>query len=144
MAPRVRTPGREWLTDRISQGFNDSEMAELWFEESGEQVTHKAINRVVRLHDLRPKLERMDDVIPWQVQERHTGHWYHKLLYIEGHMRRNQPVSDRWRRSLENFKNKLKEKNAVVGYIPDSEQGFYLFEARRGEDLITTRGRSKS
>ena len=141
MAPRRRSPGREWVAARISEGLSDQQIADRWFEETGELVTRQAINKIVRYHDLRPKLERYDDVIPWTVQERHVGHWYHKLLYAEARKRRGKPISPDMERWLEKFKKKLEREGAVVAYLPDSPDGFYLVRAKPGEKLITTRGR---
>lgn len=142
MAPRVRAPGKEWLTDRISEGLSDQEMSDRWFEESGERLSRQGINRVVRLYDLRPRLERFDDMIPWTVKAEHAGHWYHRLLYVAARLRRGLPVEDKWRKSWENFKeDHLDAEGMVIAYLPDSPEGFYLTPARDGEEIITLRGR---
>lgn len=142
MAPRTRTPGKEWLTDRIAEGRTDREMAELWFQQSGELVTPQAINKKVRTFDLRERVESYDDLIPWTVKAEHAGHYLHKLLYAEGHVRRGKPITERWSTSLKNFKDRLQREDAVVAYLPDSPDGFYLVKRRSGDDeLTTTRGR---
>lgn len=141
MAPRVKTPPKEWLTDRISQGLNDREMAELWFQESGELVTLAGINRVVRLHDLRPKQDTFPDVIPWGIKTEHKGHWLHRLLYAEAHRKHGRELEDRWVTALRNLRKRLKADNAVIAYLPDTEDGFYLVKRGPGDgELTTTRG----
>lgn len=142
MAPRTRTPGKEWLTDRIAEGKNDREMVELWFQESGELVTPQAINKKIRTLDLRERVEDYSDLIPWEVKAEHAGHYLHKLLYAEGHVQKGKPITKRWETSLRNFKEKLKQENAVVIYLPDSPDGFYLVKRKKGDaEMTTTRTR---
>lgn len=140
MPNRRKAPGREWIASKIAQGLSDQQIADRWFEETGELVTRQAINKIVRMHDLRPHWKQHADVIPWKVQGRHSGHYYHKILYAEARRRKGQPLSPDWAAKLESFKRKLKERNAVIAYVPDSPKGFYLVKALPGEELITTRG----
>lgn len=138
---RAKSPDKEWLADRISEGLSDQQMADRWLEQTGQRVGRTAINRVVRQHDLRPRLPRYDDVIPWQVRPEHAGHWYHKMLYQEGKVRRGETLTPQWTRWLNSFKTKLAEKNAVIAYLPDSPNGFYLIPREDDEVFFTTRGR---
>jgi hypothetical protein len=144
MPPRRQGPDKEWLADRVAEGYSDQEIANLWAEKTGVLLTRQGINRLVNKWDLRgeeKKRQRYDDLLPWKVKAEHDGHWYQRLLRVEAKLRRGEEVPEVWKERVERWKAKLKELNAVVAYVPDSPNGFYLVKAKPGEELITLRQR---
>lgn len=98
-------------------------------------VTKAAVHvALTRSHLIRNPRPRYDDLIPWHVKTEHSNAYPLAMLRLEARRLRGKPISEAKLKYLENWKRRLKASNAVVGYHPDLEDGFYYTEARPGID----------
>ena len=125
MPRRAIVPPKEVLQRWISEGLNRQQMADRIFEQTGDRVTPNAISVAMNRYGMDPVRPRYADVLPWEVQARHVGHRYARMLRLLGRRRAGGTLSPSETSQLDRFLVELEGANAVVAYVPDSPEGFY-------------------
>jgi hypothetical protein len=92
-----------------------------------------------RRKGLAPRIARDPNVVPWALKEEHGWATPLTLLRLEARRRNNFPLRAVDKTRLENWLKELKEKNVVVHYDPDTDQGFFYVPREEGDDDIIRR-----
>lgn len=104
----------------------------------GVEVGHGTISNWRQQLGLDKRAVRDPGLIPWAVKREHRYNHLLQMLRAEARRRAGEPIPDERLRKLESWLRNLKEKDAVVHYDPDTDQGWWLVPRRPGvdEDLI--------
>jgi len=133
MAGRRQLPPVDELVRQRRKGMTHREIADWWFQQSGEKVTVGAISTALSRagHSER---NRYEDLIPWRVAMKHQKDVHVMMLRAEGRRRTSgdEALPERFARQLSAWKAELEAMNAVVHYRP--ERGFLLVTRREGID----------
>lgn len=80
---------------------------------------------------------RAADLLPWLMRDQHRHHYAAIMLRVEARERAGRHVSERDRSRLAAWKKVLDEKNVVVHYDADTEDGFsYVPREEQDTDII--------
>lgn len=125
-------PDQAQMRRYLKRGLTQAQIVEAWKEDSGIRVSRSAIAMAISRYGLssattraRPRYE---DTLPWRVKREHTNHYDARMLRLEGRRREGNPMTERELQMLAQWKKLLDERNAVVTYAPDTEQGFFWIE----------------
>lgn len=88
------------------------------------------------------RITRDDNLIPWLVKKEHRWDYLLAMLRVEGRRRAGREIRDVDLPRLAAFRRDLIERDLVVHYDPDTEEGFFSVPARPEDtDLIRKPGR---
>ncbi len=118
----------------FEEGRTYQYMIDVYREKYGIETVPSMWGNFRRRRGLTRRIQRNDDLIPWHVQEAHR--WRHPVMMLRAEARRRAGKELRVREAqhLESWKRGLAERNAVVHYDPDTEQGFFYVPRREGVD----------
>lgn len=145
MANNQVVPDKTQLKRYVSQGLTQQQIVEAWEADSGLRVSRSAIAMAMERYDLTsPRAKRhYKELLPWVVALEHRPHNDARMLRLEGRRRAGLKLSDAEARWLEGWKDELKQKNAVIHYERDTQEGFFWVprdEAQtNGEDDLIDR-----
>ena len=135
MAPPRYLPSistlEHWVTpvEEGGLGLTHQEIADRVYAETGVQVSRASVSSALSKAGLTRRI-RYDDVIPWRVKTIHSRHHLVNMLRLEGRQRRGGALTSDEERNLATFKRTMQEKHAVVAYLPDTEEGWWIVKAR--------------
>lgn len=92
-----------------------------------------------RTHGLETRLVRDEDLIPWGVEPQHRYHYLLILLRTEARRRAGKALNQNDLYRVEALLRDLKERDAVVHYDPDTEEGFHLVPREPQDDDVIRR-----
>jgi len=127
--PRL-SPDKGQLKKYINQGLTQQQIADAWFEETGVRVTRNAISMAMTSSGLKPAnpRPRYDGNLPWRVKIEHSKAYDARMLRaaarIEGKRKKDRLSDPEYKRYI-SWLEQLKENDAVVGYAPNTPQGFF-------------------
>lgn len=134
-------PGATEMRRYLDQGLSQQKIADAWERDTGIRVTRAAIGMAISRYGLSSSAsrDRYGDLIPWEVEPEHRQHKDLRLLRLEARRRRGKALTERELLWLTNWKNELRERNAVVHYDPLTPQGFWQIERQPGDDDLIHR-----
>lgn len=127
MAAQTRVPNKTELRRYLSRGMTQQQIVEAWEQDSGERVSRSAIAMAIERLGLKSAHSRPSypEMLPWRVAERHLRHIDARMLRLEGRRRAGGRLSTGEQRWLDQWKDDLLRKNAVIHYEYNSDEGFY-------------------
>lgn len=130
-------PDNELLKKLVAKGLEYEDIAEELRLRTGYATTAKNIGVYIsrnreRLHIPR-RVDRYDDLIPWQIHPRHVRHYDLRMLRLQARLDRGQPIEQEWAVRLERWKQRLAEQDGVVAYYWHTADGFYWVPRRNGD-----------
>lgn len=98
-----------------------------------------------RRRGLTRRIVRDDDLMPWAVKEEHRWAYPAAMLRVEGRRRAERDLRPEDRTRLTSWLNMLNEKQLVVHYDPDTDEGFfYVPREAKDTDIIRKPARKTS
>lgn len=121
---------RRW---RIDEGLTLKQIAERVKEQEGHAVSVGSVASALSRAGITSRV-RYDDVIPWSpVKVEHNKEYALVMLRLLARRRQGNELSEEESARLDSWLQKLKDEDAVVTYVYDSEWGFYYVK-RKPED----------
>lgn len=128
-------------------GWTHQQIADHVSKETGMPVARSTISAALSRAGLTNRV-RYSEYIPWSpIKAIHNHHYALVMLRVYARLQAGVKVPDDQVARYEAWRKKLEEHNAVVAYIPDSDEGFYYVPRKPsdGDALVTKRKpRSKS
>lgn len=139
----TRGPNATQLRMYLAKGLNQRQVVEAWEKDSGIRVSRSTIGMAMKRFgfDSPNPRPRYEDMLPWTVRKEHTMVWDARMLRLESKRRRGEPLTEKEKRVLTQWRTRLEEANAVVVYEPETEEGFFWMQRRADDDDIVRRGR---
>lgn len=122
--PRVIPTDAE-LRRLIRAGKTHQDIADMVYETTGQRVTRGAVSSAVSRAGLSAPMNRYTEFLPWKVKIEHSKHYAARMLRLLGRVTSGEPVNEKDAARLEAWKTKLQEENAVVAYVPETDEGFF-------------------
>jgi hypothetical protein len=134
-------PTKDQLERYLDRGLTQQQIADAWYEDSGERVSRTTIAMAIKRYELKSSRTRprYEDVLPWRVRVQHRQAYDAQMLRLEGRRRHGHPMNPRQKAELTNWLRRLKEADAVVAYSPDTEEGFFWVVRTPADDDIIRR-----
>ena len=129
MAPERYLPSTSLLVGMVESGMTHQQIADKVYADTGVRVSRSSVSAALSKAG-HTKRVRYDDHIPWRVKIVHTHHHMLNMLRLEGRKQAGGELTDQEESNLESFKRRLKEQGAVVTYIRDTDEGWFLVKAR--------------
>lgn len=134
MAPPRYLPSDSKLK-QLNRTMTHQQIADWVYRETGHKVARSTVSAALSRMGETDRV-RYDDVIPWRVRVAHTNHYALMMLRYYARRKHELEITTDQSERLDSWLAKLKDMNAVVAYVPDSEDGFYyvprLPEDKRG------------
>lgn len=123
-------PGKAELKKLRAKGLTYQQIGDMY------GVTRSAVHLALARHDLiEQERPRYEEEIPWQIAPEHRTSYALQMLRLAARARRGDPkLSEKQRRSVASWLRRLELHDAVVGYSPDLDDGFYYVARRPGRD----------
>lgn len=132
-------PDKTQLSRYLERGLTQQQIVEQWEADSGLRATRSAIAMAMNRYGLssaRPR-PRYDEMLPWQVRLEHASHNDARMLRLEGRRRKGGDLTVKEKRILQQWKQLLEERHAVILYDPATEQGWWWVpRTEEDDDLI--------
>lgn len=113
----------EWMTQQYLTKYNIQTGPSLW----GNFRARRGLAR---------RIIRDEDLIPWAIKEEHRYRHAVMMLRLEARARAGLEIPAVHAARHRNFISRLRDKNLVIDYQPDTAEGFVEVTARPGEDLV--------
>ena len=137
MAPPTLVPDKTTMERWLREGLTHVQMAERHEAETGIKVTRATISGALVRYGLAETKPRYVDQLPWRVHDNHQTHYAARMLRLYGRNEQdpaslNIPEAKR----LISWLAMLEREEAIVGYDPDSRDGFhYIDKALKDNEL---------
>ena len=129
MAPPTLVPDKSTLERWQREGLTHAEMVARHEEETGIKVSRASISGAFVRYGLAENKPRYRDSLPWRVRDEHGTHYSARMLRLFG---RNEQTPEKLNRDesqrLRSWLDMLDREDAIVGYDPDSSEGFYFID----------------
>lgn len=124
MPARILPPTSR-LRALTAQGFTHQQIADQITRETGYPVSRSTVSAALHRAGAASPAKKYPNEIPWTVREAHQTHYAARMLRLLG--RRNQGIANSAESDsrLDTWLRQLKEAEAVVVYVPDTEDGFF-------------------
>lgn len=130
MAPPRYLPSTSILVKWVrEEGLTHQQCADRVERESGVRVSRASISAALSKAGETNRV-RYDDVIPWKVRVEHSHHHLLNMLRLAGRASRGEQLEGRDAKNLESFTRRLDEAGAVVAYVPETDEGWFLVNRR--------------
>lgn len=118
-----------WMTEEYERKYNVSTTPTMW-------------GNFRRRRGLSKRIVRNDDLIPWEVEERHRWAYPVVMLRTEARRRAGSKLTEADKLRLEAWLSKMGDDDLVVHYNPNTGQGFFYVKRRPNidKDLIREPG----
>jgi hypothetical protein len=122
-------PGRDVLAHWVEKGMTHQEMADEVLRTTGHRVSRGAITMALIRHNLSTTVRpRYNEELPWRVATPHLGAYPARMLRLLGRRNAGVDMSEEQNRRLDSWLAQMDELGVVVGYDPDSEEGFVYID----------------
>jgi hypothetical protein len=129
----IMPPPKE-LEEMRARGMTQRQIAEEVERRTGHRVTRNAVTMALKRAGLSGNVRRYEDLVPWRVRDAHSRDYALTMLRAEARRRRGIEMSEDLAQRLGSWKAKLTERDVVVVYEPDTEEGFWYRPRRPGDD----------
>ena len=127
--PRRVMPDKGTLRWLLERGFSHQQIAEWVEEKTGYPVSIGTVASAVSRANLSEQQNRYEHHLPWRVSKQHAMAYPARMLRLMGRRSAGLKLTEEETERLESWLRKLEEDEAVVVYVPDTEQGFYYIQA---------------
>ena len=132
--PAKVLPSATELRQLAESGMTQAQIVEHVFEQTGQRVTRAAVSAALNRAGAGKEVVRYDDMIPWTVRQEHNKHYHVRMLRLAAQRKRGVQLNAENAQKLESWiRRYIDGQDAVVTYVPDSEDGFYLVRRRPGD-----------
>lgn len=134
-------PDKTKMEAYLNAGLTQAQIVEQYEKDTGIRVSRAAIGMAINRYGLssnNPR-QRYEDLLPWTLRPQHAMHTEARLLRLEGRRRRGLSLTEAELTWLNNWLQLMRDKNAVVTYNPDTEDGFYWVEREETDDDLIRR-----
>jgi hypothetical protein len=129
MAPPTLVPDKTTLERWQREGLTHAEMVARHEQETGIRVSRASISGAMVRYGLAENKPRYRNSLPWRVRDEHGTHYAARMLRLYG---RKQQTPDKLNidesQRLRSWLDMLDREQAIVGYDPDSDEGFYYID----------------
>ncbi len=129
MAPPTLVPSKDVLTRWQREGLTQVQMVERHERETGVRVTRAAIASAMVRYGLSEEKPRYSETLPWKVKTDHLTEYPARMLRLLGRRQIGGELNASEDQRLDSWLAMLKRERAVVGYDPDSAEGFHYIDA---------------
>lgn len=139
-APRI-LPSDSMLQKYIERGMTHQQIADLITKESGVPVARSTVSAALSRAGLTTRV-RYDEVIPWKrIKTEHNHHYALTMLRLEARLRAGQELTEDQQKRLDSWKQRLADEDAVVVYLPNTDEGFFYVRRKPsdGQSLVRLR-----
>lgn len=121
------------LQKYVERGLTHQQIADLITKETGVPIARSTVSAALSRAGLTDRV-RYDEVIPWKpIKAIHNRHYALAMLRLEARRQGGLTLTEEQTKRLESWKAKLEEENALVVYLPDTEDGFYYVKRKPSE-----------
>lgn len=106
------------------------QIADLITRETGHPVGRSTVSAALHRAGEAQLAKRYPDEIPWRVREEHQSHYAARMLRLLGRRRKGIVNSAEMDARLDSWLAQLADAEAVVTYVPDTEDGFFYVKGR--------------
>jgi hypothetical protein len=117
----------------VDAGMTHREIAEEVSRRTGMSVSRSSVSAALFRAGEASNAKRYVEEIPWTVKEEHQTHYAARMLRLLGRRRKGIQNSAESDARLDAWLRQLEKADAVVIYVPDTEDGFFYV---RGEPDI--------
>ena len=133
-----KVPDKNTLARWQDEGLTHQQMADRVQLETGERVSRAAISMALKRYGLTDETQpRYPVEVPWTVFERHQRAYPVRMLRLLGRRRAGREMSEEQEARLNAWLRWIKETDSVVGYDPDTDQGFWYVPREEGDPIGT-------
>lgn len=131
--PAHRVLPSDYLLQRmVEQGMTHQQIADKISKDTGHRVGRSAVSAALSRAGLTDR-KRYTDTIPWRVKLAHQNNATIWMLRIGHRMANGGRVSASELERFTAWKAKLDAADAVITYLPDTEEGFYWVRRQPGD-----------
>lgn len=113
------------LRQLVDQGMTHQQIADLITRETGSPVGRSTVSAALHRAGESQLAKKYPDEIPWRVKEQHQTHYAPRMLRLLGRRRKGIANSAEMDARLDAWLKQLRDAEAVVVYVPDTEEGFF-------------------
>lgn len=106
-------------------GMSHAEIAEVVTQKTGYKVARSTVSAALSRRGETGPLKKWTEEMPWEVKSEHSSHYAARMLRALGRRRAGLGNAVDLDKRLDAWLARLAEDQAVVVYLPDSEDGFY-------------------
>lgn len=118
----------------FEEGKTYAEMSEIYREKYNIETVPSLWGNYRRRKGLARRINRDDELIPWEVKREHRWRYPLAMLRAEARRREGMELPERQGKRLDTWLEQMREADAVVHYEPDTEEGFFAVPRRPGID----------
>lgn len=133
MSPPTLVPNKTILRRWKREGLTQRQMVERHELETGILVSRATIAAAMVRYGLAEEKPRYNNTLPWRVHGEHISEYPARMLRLLGRRINGGSLNVAEVNRLDSWIAMLRRENAVVGYDPDSAQGFHYVEAEGDE-----------
>jgi hypothetical protein len=127
--PAIRLlPDKNTLQRWLAEGLTHQQMADRVHRETGNKVSRSSVSAAIHRHGLSTDQRRYSETLPWRVKVAHIREYPARMLRLLGRRLADGGLNSEESRRLDSWLSMLEAEHAVVGYDPNSPQGFYYVE----------------
>jgi hypothetical protein len=134
MPPTRVIPDATTLRRLVSEGHTHQDIADMVRETTGQPVTRGAVSSAISRAGLSTPGKRYERTLPWRVKIEHSKHYAARMLRLLGRRLEGEPLHEADESRLDSWLARLDAENAVVAYIPETEDGFHYIDPPAGWD----------
>lgn len=132
MPPARVIPDKTELRRLIDDGLTHGEIADHVFQTTGQRVTRGAVSSAISRAGLSQPASRYKDQLPWRVRIEHSKHYAARMLRLLGRRENGEVLHPQDAARLDAWLERLEADNAVVAYIPETDDGFHYMDPPKG------------
>lgn len=133
---KVVLPDAQRLEALRREGLTYKQIAEWVERKTGQRISPASVGAALSRAGKTKVRPRYDKHLPWVVHAQHMHHYAARMLRVMGRRDSGLHVSAEDLRRLDSWLSSLEEAQAVVAYVPDSDEGFYYVDGRPTKDGI--------
>ena len=122
--PAQRLLPSESKLKELARTMTHQQIADWTYQNMGNKVARATVSSAFTRMGATDRV-RYDDVIPWRVKDKHKMHYAVVMLRYYARARRGKSLTDDAIARLTSWLMKMRDRNCVVTYDPDSPDGFY-------------------
>ena len=128
MAPPTMVPDKTTLTRWKAEGLTQAQMVTRHELETGIKVSRSAMANAMIRYGLSGSHPRYHNTLPWKVSEIHLSHYAARMLRLLGRRQAGGELNPLEASRLTSWLEGLERESIIVGYDPDSVDGFLYIE----------------
>lgn len=114
----------------VDRGMTHQQIANEVSRTTGYPVSRSSVSAALFRAGEASTAKKYAEEIPWVVKEEHQTHYAARMLRLLGRRRRGITNSAESDARLDAWLRQLERAQAVVTYVPDTEEGFFYIEGK--------------